>query len=128
MELKTPAEVYSFIRTRQSIYNLFQAHKATVLSAVLRNSVHPAVLKDFLLANRAHSVCSLRARREYISRKKDVGLPPEAGKHRRLRLRRISEHFDLARQDALTEIPQDLAVITLSSNCGSLSMDSSAIL
>ncbi|KAF2495487.1 hypothetical protein BU16DRAFT_539439 [Lophium mytilinum] len=67
MELESPTDLYSFVRTTKLFYQIFQNHKASVLSAVLHNAIHPAIMEDFLLANRAYSICSLSARREYIA-------------------------------------------------------------
>ncbi|KAF2801919.1 uncharacterized protein BDZ99DRAFT_577160 [Mytilinidion resinicola] len=104
MELESPTDLYSFIRTTKPIYQIFQNHKASVLSAVLHNAVHPATMKDLLLANRAYSVCSLSARREYIA-----GLPGRGRgrltdeEYRKRRLQRVKGFLDSIPEGELKE-------------------------
>ncbi|KAF2785930.1 hypothetical protein K505DRAFT_368664 [Melanomma pulvis-pyrius CBS 109.77] len=104
MELESPTDLYSFVRTAKPIYQIFQCHKASILAAVLRNAVHPEAMRDFLLANRAFSICSLSARQEYLS-----GLQGRSrgrlrsGEYRRRRLQRVNIYLDSNRGDEIQE-------------------------
>ena len=111
LTLRSPRDVYSFIHTSKSVYQIFQLRKATVLSAALRNAVLPETMPDFLLVSRAYRTFSLPTRLDCTIFSEES---TQIQRYQGLRLQHVWSHLESRTQQedfSSLEDPQRLSKI-----------------